>query len=150
MPSDKIAEVISEQEEIMTTQHPVPPSVDLRDMLRQHIIKRSLACMAESVERRQKALQTGEIYPYVQRVRNSVSNFYGGLPVGENGAPLEVTEVSSFEKNGYRLENVLFDSFPGWQVNATVYVPLNFRPPFPAVIIPVGHYLRDRKSMMGY
>jgi len=123
----------------MTTQHPVAPSVDLRDMLRQHIIRRSLACMAEAASRRQKTLETGQIYPYIQHIREAVRGFYGQLPVGENGAPLEVTEISSFEKNGYRLENVLFDSFPGWQVNATVYVPLNSRPPFPAVIVPVGH-----------
>ena len=34
---------------------------------------------------------------------------------------------------------MLFDSFPGWQVNATVYVPSDFDPPFSAVVIPVGH-----------
>jgi dienelactone hydrolase/pimeloyl-ACP methyl ester carboxylesterase len=47
--------------------------------------------------------------------------------------------VSSFDKEGYRIENVLFDSFPGWQVNATVYVPLNGMPPFQTVVVPVGH-----------
>jgi cephalosporin-C deacetylase-like acetyl esterase len=47
--------------------------------------------------------------------------------------------VSRYERAGYRLENVLFESFPGWEVNATVYVPLDYAPPFPAVIIPVGH-----------
>lgn len=123
----------------MTTQHPVTPSVDLRDMLRQHLIKRSLACMEKAAKRRQDALKTGQIYAYTQKIREAVNEFYGNLPVGENGAPVEATAVSSFNKDGYRLENVLFDSFLGWQVNATVYVPLNFRPPFPAVVIPVGH-----------
>ena len=65
--------------------------------------------------------------------------FYGALPVGSDAEPVQATEVSRFVKAGYRLENVLFDSFPGWQVNATVYVPLDFAPPFPAVVIPVGH-----------
>ena len=123
----------------MTTQHPVTPSVDLRDMVRQHIIKRSLACMENAAERRREALQSGRTYPYIQRIRSTVSNFYGDLPVGQGSGPLQTAKVNSFEKDGYRLENVLFDSFPGWQVNATVYVPLDFRPPFPAVIVPVGH-----------
>jgi len=52
---------------------------------------------------------------------------------------VQATPVNQFDKRGYRLENVLFESFPGWQVNATVYVPLDFAPPFPAVVIPVGH-----------
>ena len=123
----------------MTTQHPVTPSVDLRDMVRQNIIKRSLECMENAAERRREALQSGRTYPYIQRIRSTISNFYGDLPVGRGSGPLQTAKVNSFEKDGYRLENVLFDSFPGWQVNATVYVPLDFRPPFPAVIVPVGH-----------
>ncbi len=123
----------------MTTQHPVNPSVDLRDMVRQHIIQRSLECMEVAAERRREAMESGSTYPYIQRIRATVSSFYGDLPVGRDSEPLKTAEVSSFEKDGYRLENVLFDSFPGWQVNATVYVPLDFRPPFPAVIVPVGH-----------
>ena len=121
------------------TQHPVTPSVDLRDMARHHIIRSSLARIAQSTERRVQALRTRRIYPYIQSIRDAVRRFYNTLPVRENGAPLKITEVSSFDKDGYRLENILFDSFPGWQVNATVYTPLNPRPPFPAVIIPVGH-----------
>ena len=46
--------------------------------------------------------------------------------------------VSAHDREGYRLENVLFDSFPGWEVNATVYVPRGFAPPYPAVVVPVG------------
>lgn len=122
-----------------TTQHPITPSVDLRDMLRQHLIERALACMDESAKRRKLALEIGEIADYQRFVRHRVRHFYGKLPFGVDGPPLQVTRVSMFEKQGYRIENVLFDSFPGWQVNATVYVPLDFTPPYPAVVIPVGH-----------
>jgi len=121
------------------TQNPIYPTVDLRDMVRQHVISRSLACMEKATKRRRHFLKTGQIKKYKQKVCTAVRNFYGKLPLSKNGVPLEVIQVSSFKKNGYRLENVLFDSFPGWQVNATVYVPLNFTPPFPAVVIPVGH-----------
>jgi len=61
------------------------------------------------------------------------------LPFGAGAAPVAAREVSRFDRAGYRLENLLFESFPGWEVNATVYVPLDYSPPFPAVIIPVGH-----------
>ena len=117
------------------TQHPIAASVDLRDMLRQHLISRSLACMDEAAARRREALSTGNLSGYRNAIRAAVGNFYGDLP----REPVTTTPVSQFDKRGYRLENVLFDSFPGWQVNATVYVPLDFAPPFPAVVIPVGH-----------
>jgi len=120
-------------------QGPIPPGVDLRDMLRQHIVGRSLACMARAAERRRASLASGDVAAYCAAIRAAVAGFYGPLPVGPHAAPVQATEVSRFEKRGYRLENVLFDSFPGWQVNATVYVPLDFAPPFPAVVIPVGH-----------
>ncbi len=108
-------------------------------MLRQHVISRSLGAMTEAAARRQESLASGDIGGYRAVIRAAVRGFYGALPVGSDAEPVQATEVSRFDKAGYRLENVLFDSFPGWQVNATVYVPLDFAPPFPAVVIPVGH-----------
>ncbi|HLV37227.1 MAG TPA: acetylxylan esterase [Spirillospora sp.] len=119
-----------------TTQHPVPPSVDLRDMLRQHLIERSLECMERAAQRRQDSLQSSALRAYCAEIGQIVSGFYGEMGFTE---PVRATVVSTYQKHGYRIENVLFDSFPGWQVNATVYVPLDFSPPYPAVIIPVGH-----------
>lgn len=95
--------------------------------------------MEEAARRRQDCRQGGHFDSYRQTVRSAVERFYGELPVGRRVNAPAAIRVSSFEKNGYRLENVLFDSFPGWQVNATVYVPLDFKPPFPAVVVPVGH-----------
>ncbi|MGC9349421.1 MAG: acetylxylan esterase [Anaerolineae bacterium] len=118
---------------------PVPSELDLRDMLRQHIMARGLAAMEAAAARRDAALTNGEIPAYRSAIREAVRGFYGTLPVGDDSAPVDATPVSHFDKDGYRLENVLFESFPGWQVNATVYVPLDYEPPFPAVVIGVGH-----------
>ncbi|MCU0500294.1 MAG: acetylxylan esterase, partial [Anaerolineae bacterium] len=108
-------------------------------MLRHHIIGRSLAAMTEAATRRQASLASGDVAGYQATIRAAVRDFYGALPVGSDAEAVQATEISCFVQAGYRLENVLFDSFPGWQVNATVYVPLDFAPPFPAVVIPVGH-----------
>jgi len=120
-------------------QRPIRSSLDLRDMLRQHLITRSLKYMEESSIRRKNAVGAGEIDEYCKLIKKLVRNFYGELPIGKAGVPVNAKVVSCFEKNGYRIENVLFESFPGWEVNASVYVPLNYQPPFPAVIMPVGH-----------
>jgi dienelactone hydrolase len=119
-----------------TTQHPIAPSLDLRDMLRQHLIRRSLDCMEQAAQRRQQALQQADLAAYQAQIRRVVAGFYHEFDFAES---VQATLVSTYTKQGYRIENVLFDSFPGWQVNATVYVPLDYAPPYPAVIIPVGH-----------
>ncbi len=134
-------------------------------MLRAHIIERSLGHMAAAAERRSASLLSGDIATYRTAIRQAVAGFYDNsrawpcrtgwqpvlqgqcevegydvaLPFGADAAPVVAREVSRFDRAGYRLENVLFESFPGWEVNATVYVPLDYAPPFPAVIIPVGH-----------
>ena len=128
------------------SQCPVPPKGDLRDMLRGDLIGRALAGMDRSAQRRRRAIREGKIEGYQRTIRQAVRNFYGPLPSGEHAEPVRATSVSTFEKKGYRLENVLFESFPGWQVNATCYVPLDDKPPFPAVVVPVGHSGKQRAS----
>ncbi len=118
---------------------PVPPSLDLRDMVRRHLIRRSLECMTKAADRRVEMLKARKIDDYRRTIRNAVAGFYGPLPVGKEGGAVQARVISTYEKPGYRLENVLFDSFPRWEVNATVYIPTEHKPPFPAVIIPVGH-----------
>jgi dienelactone hydrolase len=108
-------------------------------MLRRHLIAKGLACMAQSAERRRLCLETGDVAAYRAAIRRALAGFYGELPVGPHGRAVDARAVSRYEKTGYRLENVLFDSFLGWEVNATVYVPLDYTAPYPAVVIPVGH-----------
>ena len=120
-------------------QRPIAAGLDLRDMLRQHILVRALAHMRAAEERRQQALAGGDVRGYRASIRRAVRALYGALPAGAQSPAPVVTPVSAFDKQGHRLENVLFDSYPGWQVNATVFVPTDYAPPFPAVIVPVGH-----------
>lgn len=122
------------------TQRSIAPRGDLREMLREHIVARGLVAMEAAAARREAALRSPEaLAEYQQHVRAAVRGFYGILPAGPQAPPPVVTPVSTFTHPGFRLENVRFDSFPGWEVNATVYVPTGYEPPFPAVVVPVGH-----------
>ena len=53
-------------------------------------------------------------------------------------APLQVRPVSTYEFHEFIVENVLFYSLPGWEVNAAVYRPRTGGP-WPSVICPTGH-----------
>ncbi|MHB1319512.1 MAG: alpha/beta hydrolase [Anaerolineae bacterium] len=127
-------------------QRSIAPTADLREMLREHIIARSLVHMADAAARRETALASGAIAGYRKTIRAAVRGFYGGLPAGRDLEPPTVTLVSSFTHDDFRIENVLFDTYPGWQVNATVYIPTEVSPPLPAVVVPVGHSSKRGES----
>ncbi|MBN2559270.1 MAG: hypothetical protein JXB33_11000 [Clostridia bacterium] len=71
--------------------------------------------------------------------------------------PLEIFEkrpvvkpvmVSEHKFNRYRIENYLFESFPGWFVNATVYLPLE-KGKYPGIVCPTGHSSKKFKNYTG-
>lgn len=62
-----------------------------------------------------------------------------------NRAPLNARHISTFEFEGFTVENVLFDSLPGWEVNASVYIPKG-KGPFPCVVCPTGHSAKYKDS----
>jgi cephalosporin-C deacetylase-like acetyl esterase len=60
------------------------------------------------------------------------------------GGPLERTplnpKVTGRHDRGYcSIESVIFESIPQVYVTANLYVPLSGKPPFPAILAPVGH-----------
>jgi dienelactone hydrolase len=59
----------------------------------------------------------------------------GGLPAR---TPLNAEVVGERKGDGYRVENVLFESRPGHHVTANLYLPESAGP-YPGVLIPCGH-----------
>jgi dienelactone hydrolase len=123
----------------MLSQGPVPVELDLRDMLRRHLVRRSLDCMAQAAKRRRAVTHSTDAAAYCETIRSALRDVIGPLPVGPNADPVQPRLVSRHERDGYALENVLFCSWPGWEVNATVYVPTESDGPYPPVVLSVGH-----------
>lgn len=63
----------------------------------------------------------------------------GGLP--EERTPLNARVTGVVECDGFRMENVVFESMPGVFVTAHLALPSDpsVRPPFPLVLMPLGH-----------
>ncbi len=60
----------------------------------------------------------------------------GGKP---ERTPLHARTVGSFERPGYRVEKVIYESQPGFHVTANLYIPTAGAPPFPGVLFQMGH-----------
>ncbi len=68
--------------------------------------------------------------------RQKFWSLIGGQP---ERTPLNPRVTGSFERPGYRVEKVVFESRAGFHVTGNLYVPLRARRPVPAVLVQMGH-----------
>ena len=53
--------------------------------------------------------------------------------------PLNARTTGGFEREGYRLEKIVYESRPQLFISANLYVPAAGKPPFPGVLFQMGH-----------
>jgi cephalosporin-C deacetylase-like acetyl esterase len=83
------------------------------------------------------ALQTrADAERYVQAVRQKIREAFGPFP---EKTPLNPRVTKVVERDTYRIENVLFESRPGFLVSANLYVPRGRSFPLPGVVGSCGH-----------
>jgi hypothetical protein len=96
--------------------------------------------------RRQRvtALRTAEeVRTYSKQARASLVAMVGGLPTIT--APLNAQITRTQQRDGYRMEHVIYETMPGLKVTAIVYVPAGGGP-FPAVVGVAGHAIEGKAS----
>ncbi|HYM09998.1 MAG TPA: acetylxylan esterase [Bryobacterales bacterium] len=71
-------------------------------------------------------------------VREKILRLIGGLP--DFHGPLNVKQFGTLDRDGYRIEKIVYESLPRFYVTADVYVPAQGQGPFPAILMPVGHW----------
>lgn len=59
------------------------------------------------------------------------------------GAPLHAIIRPKVVMNGYTVQNVAFESIPGYYVTGTLYKPAKGNGPFPVILSPHGHFYNE-------
>ena len=96
-----------------------------------------LGRIEEEGRRRRDALSTrADAEAYVQDVRKRIEKSFGAWP---EKTPLNPRIRKVVERELYRIENVIFESRPGFLVTANLYVPKGRKFPLPGVIGTCGH-----------
>jgi cephalosporin-C deacetylase-like acetyl esterase len=72
-----------------------------------------------------------------RHVRQAVVDAVGGVPRATAG-PVVAKRFATVEDDGFRIENIAYESIPGYWVTANVYVPAGTGP-FPALVVAPGH-----------
>ena len=69
--------------------------------------------------------------------RETFWKLVGGEP---ERTPLNARITGEFERNGYRLQKVVYESRPRLFVSANLYLPATGKAPYPGVLFHMGHY----------
>ncbi|MHC4326773.1 MAG: alpha/beta hydrolase [Planctomycetota bacterium] len=79
-----------------------------------------------------------QIAEYQKHLREKFIEAIGGLP---ERTPLNPQITGVVRRDGYKVEKVIFESQPKHYVTGALFVPdpSRFKPPYPAVLEPVGH-----------
>ena len=106
---------------------------------RQMMHRYLMAKVREAMDRRDdqyEELKTREqLVAYQQRTRRFFRKALGEFP---ERTPLNARVVATLDRDGYRVEKVIFESQPRHFVTAVLYLP-DEDTPCPAVLVPCGH-----------
>ena len=71
-----------------------------------------------------------------QWVRQTFWQLAGGPP---ERTPLNARTLGTIERQGYRIEKILYESVPQFHIPANLYIPTSGKAPYPAVLFQMGH-----------
>ncbi len=111
------------------------PNYMIQRMNRARASRRALLAQIQSKE--QVANRTAT-------VRSQLWELLGGRP---EETPLNPRVTGTIERNGYRIEKLIFESMPQIYVTANLYIPTAGKPPFPAILAPLGHTANGKAAM---
>ena len=78
-----------------------------------------------------------------EQMREQILVSTGLWPMPEK-TPLHAKVFGRIDHEGYSVEKVYFESYPGFYVAGNLYRPRGIKGPFPAVLNPHGHWARGR------
>lgn len=105
-------------------------------MMQNYYTARIRAVEQQGIARRAALRTKADAEAYVTSVRRAIQQSFGPLP---EKTPLNARVTGVLERDGYRVEKIIFDSRPGFPVTANLYVPTNRSGRMPGVVGTCGH-----------
>jgi cephalosporin-C deacetylase-like acetyl esterase len=102
-----------------------------------HFLTDESVKMLESRAAKISKLKTkDELLKRQSEVRKTLWEIVGQFP---EKTPLNAKITSTIKKTGYNVENVIYESLPGFYVTASLFIPDNVKKPAPAILFCSGH-----------
>jgi hypothetical protein len=116
------------------------------EMVHRHLMRQIQDAVRQWKGEYEKLKTPEQVAAYQKRVRQKCLEAIGGLP---RRTPLAPQVTGTVLRPGYRVEKIIFQSQPRHYVTALLFLPAApaFRPPYPGVIVPCGHYLPSKGAL---
>lgn len=108
------------------------------DMVRKYLLDQLNEAWKRWQDRYETVKTPEQITDYQNMLRGRFIEMIGGLP---ERTPLNPQITGVLERDGYRVEKVIFESLPKFYVSAALFLPASdqFKPPYPGILVPCGH-----------
>ncbi|MGB0581529.1 MAG: alpha/beta hydrolase family protein [Limisphaerales bacterium] len=117
-------------------QSALPPFNRFPRMVQEYFVKR-LRTHDDEHRRRIMGMRTrGHAEEYVRMVQGKIQQSFGPWP---KKTPLKPRVTRVVKRDGYRIENIVFESRPNFLVTANLYLPEKIDKPIPGVVGTCGH-----------
>jgi dienelactone hydrolase len=104
-------------------------------MMHQYLLGKAREALDRRLAEYEKIKTPEQAKAYQERLRQFFVAQLGGFP---ERMPLEPQVVGRIQRDGYRVEKVIFQSQLRHYVTAALYLP-DAKPPYPGVLVPCGH-----------
>lgn len=120
---------------------PLAPLNRFPRMVQEFFVARENALHRQRLERLAALTTKADAEAYVRAVRGKIRESFGPFP---EKTPLNARVTRVVERDAYTIENLLFESRPGFLVSANLYVPKGRRFPLPGVVGSCGHSVNGK------
>lgn len=120
----------------LSAQDAPPPLNRFPRMMQEWLVDQVRAAEVRGNERRAAVRTKADAEAYVLSVRERIRECFGPTP---EKTPLHARTTGWVERDAYTIENISYQSRPGFYVTANLYLPKGKSGPFPAVVGTCGH-----------
>lgn len=121
----------------------VPPLNRFPRMLQEWLVTQVRAAETRGNARREALKTQADAEAYVKSVQARIRQAFGPVP---EKTPLNAQVTKVVEREGYRFENITFESRPGFVVTGNLYLPASRKGKVPGVIGVCGHSLNGKAA----
>ncbi len=105
-------------------------------MVQEYFLDRFRQIEQVSEKRRTGLRSKSDAEAYVREIQGKIQKCLGPWP---DKTPLNARTTGTLDRDAYKIENVIFESRPGFLVTANLYIPKGLKTPLPAIIGTCGH-----------
>lgn len=104
-------------------------------MFRRFLLEQNTQALDRRTKQYEQIKTEDEARAYQQKMKDFFVERLGGFP---ERTPLNPHSVARYERDGYIVEKVVFESRPNFHVTALLFLPPG-KGPFPGILVPCGH-----------